>query len=46
MGFRNVFYNNKTGSMHLWTWDEYGNRIELDQTVEPYFFIESHSGSP
>jgi DNA polymerase elongation subunit (family B) len=45
MGFRNVFYNNKTGSMHLWTWDEYGNRIELDQTVEPYFFIESNDAN-
>jgi DNA polymerase elongation subunit (family B) len=45
MAFRNIFYNNKSGSIHIWTWDEYGNRIELDQTVEPYFFIESNEGT-
>lgn len=45
MGFRNIFYNNKNSSIHLWTWDENGNRTEYNQTVEPYFFIESNDAN-
>jgi DNA polymerase elongation subunit (family B) len=42
MGFRNIWYSNKTGTIHLWTWDETGKRIELSTSFEPYFFIESN----
>jgi DNA polymerase elongation subunit (family B) len=42
MGFRNIWYSNKTGSIHLWTWDEQGNRVEYATSFEPYFFIESN----
>jgi DNA polymerase elongation subunit (family B) len=44
MAWRNIFYNGKEGTIHLWTWDEDGNRIKTVSSFEPYLFIEKENG--
>jgi len=44
MSYRNVYYDNKNESIHLFTWDEDGNRTTLVQSYSPYLFIESENG--
>jgi len=41
--YRNISYNPKTQKMHLWTWDESGNRIEQIEDYHPYIYIESNT---
>lgn len=43
MAFRNIHYNNKLGAIHLWEWDEDGNRVETIKPFEPYLYMESES---
>lgn len=45
MGYRNVFYDSRKEVMHLWTWDESGNRVTLSTSFEPYIYIESTNGT-
>lgn len=42
-GYRNIWYNPRRKQIHLWTWDEDGNRIERTDTFNPYLYIESNS---
>jgi DNA polymerase elongation subunit (family B) len=44
MAWRNVFYDNRSQSIHLWTWDENGNRQKLISSYEPNIYIESNNG--
>jgi DNA polymerase elongation subunit (family B) len=45
MAYRNVYYDPRNGAMHLWTWDNNGNRIKLVTSYEPYLYIESEHGT-
>lgn len=45
MAWRNIYYDNKNRSIHLWTWDENGNRVKYETSYEPYLYIESPSGT-
>lgn len=42
--YRNCVYNNKTKSIHLWTWDAYGNRCFQELDYSPYLYLESKGG--
>jgi DNA polymerase elongation subunit (family B) len=41
--YRNIAYDNNSGSIHLWTWDEYGERIKIETSYEPSLYVESAS---
>jgi hypothetical protein len=43
MAYRNVYYDGKQQAVHLWTWDENGNRIKLEASYEPCLFVESNT---
>ena len=45
MAWRNVYYDGRSQCMHLWTWDDNGNRIKLETTYEPYLYVESTQGT-
>lgn len=45
MAYRNVFYDNKEGVVHLWTWDENGERTEKVVPYKPYIYIEEENAS-
>ena len=42
MAYRNVFYDGKHQAIHLWTWDEDGNRVKLETSYEPCLYVESN----
>ena len=44
MGYRNVYYDAKDECVHLWTWDESGNRIKTESSFEPFLLVESPDG--
>lgn len=41
MAWRNVYYDGRNQCIHLWTWDDKGNRIKLETSYEPYLYIET-----
>jgi DNA polymerase elongation subunit (family B) len=41
--YRNIFYNSRTKSVRLWTWDDKGNRIQRDFPFKPYLYVESNN---
>ncbi len=43
--YRNCVYNNKTKSVHLWTWDSQGNRIFQELDFKPYLQLEDKRGT-
>jgi DNA polymerase elongation subunit (family B) len=43
--YRNVVYNNKSGKITLFTWDENGKRVTSDVTFEPYIYLEDPRGN-
>lgn len=45
MGYRNVYYDYRTGTMHLWHWDKNGERIKDEIKYEPFLYIESEHGT-
>jgi DNA polymerase elongation subunit (family B) len=45
MAWRNVYYDGRAQSIHLWTWDDSGNRIKIESSYEPYLYIESLQGT-
>lgn len=42
-GYRTIWYNSRKKCVHLWTWDDAGNRIEEIEPFSPYLFIETTS---
>lgn len=42
--YRNVFYNNRSRDITLWTWDDDGNRIEKRIPFKPYIYFEQKDG--
>ena len=45
MAYRNIFYDIKKSIVHLWTWNELGERTKVETSFEPYLFIENKDGS-
>lgn len=45
MAWRNIYYDGKNQAIHLWTWDENGNRVKLVTSYEPYLYIEHANGT-
>lgn len=42
MSYRNAIYNGRENTVTLFTWDDDGNRIRFETTVEPYLYVEGH----
>lgn len=42
--YRNCVYNNKSKSIHLWTWDKNGNRVFQELDYKPYLYLENKTG--
>lgn len=42
MSYRNAIYNSRESTVTLFTWDEDGNRVRLETTVEPYLYMEGN----
>jgi DNA polymerase elongation subunit (family B) len=42
--YRNCVYNNRTKSIHLWTWDAQGNRCFQELEFNPYLYLEAKDG--
>ena len=40
MSYRNAIYNGREGTVTLFTWDEEGNRVRFETSVEPYLYVE------
>lgn len=40
-GYRTVWYDARNKCIHLWTWDENGNRTKIIEPFNPYLFIET-----
>jgi DNA polymerase elongation subunit (family B) len=45
MAYRNVYYDPKNSNIHLWAWDENGERTKFITSYEPYLYIESENGT-
>lgn len=43
--YRNIYYDIKTSTVHLWTWDKKGNRIKTLSTYEPFVYIEDKNAT-
>jgi DNA polymerase elongation subunit (family B) len=44
MGYRNVYYDSRTKCINLWTWDKNGKRIKIENSFEPYLYVETSHG--
>lgn len=44
-GYRNVWYNQRTKHIHLWTWNENKERVEYREPFNPYLFVESNTSN-
>jgi DNA polymerase elongation subunit (family B) len=44
MAYRNIYYDNRNGSIHLFTWDKDGTRTKVVCGYEPYLYLESQNG--
>jgi DNA polymerase elongation subunit (family B) len=42
--YRNCVYEQKSKSIHLWTWDASGNRVKQEIPFSPYLHLEDKSG--
>jgi DNA polymerase elongation subunit (family B) len=45
MAYRNIAYDNNNCCIHLWTWDETGQRIKLETSYEPSLYVESSTAT-
>lgn len=43
--YRNCVYDPKNYCVHLFTWDDQGNRVKFELPFEPYLYIEDRFGS-
>jgi DNA polymerase elongation subunit (family B) len=42
VSYRNAIYNGREGTVTLFTWDEDGNRIRFETSVDPYLYLEGN----
>lgn len=45
MAYRNIYYDINKSNIHLWCWDENGNRTKIIEHFEPFLYIESENGT-
>lgn len=45
MAWRNIYYDSRNKSIHLWSWDSDGKRVKFETSYEPYLYVESASGT-
>jgi DNA polymerase elongation subunit (family B) len=45
MAYRNIFYDYKNSTIHLWTWDEFGQRLKLETSFEPFLYVEDNKAT-
>jgi DNA polymerase elongation subunit (family B) len=45
MAYRNIYYDIHNSNIHLWCWDESGQRTKIIEHFEPFLFIESDNGT-
>lgn len=38
--YRNIYYDYKKSVIHLWTWNEYGERVKVENSFEPFIYLE------
>ena len=38
--WRNIYYDYRKSIIHLWTWNEYGERVKVETEYEPFLYIE------
>lgn len=43
--YRNVYYSSRDGLIHLFTWNEKGERVIKKMAFQPYFYVETNSDS-
>ncbi len=41
--YRNVYYSSRDGLIHLFTWNEKGERVIKKMAFQPYFYVETNS---
>jgi DNA polymerase elongation subunit (family B) len=41
--YRNIHYNNRKGTITLWTWNDVGDRTEIEVPFKPYLYVESQN---
>jgi len=44
-GYRTIWYDTRKKEMHLWTWDDQGERIKVVEPFNPYLYIETTTKS-
>lgn len=44
MSYRNCIYDSRNRSIHLWTWDAYGDRVTQVLPYSPYLYLEHPKG--
>jgi len=42
VSYRNIYYNSKEKCVTVFSWDDDGNRIKFDASVEPYLYVEGN----
>jgi DNA polymerase elongation subunit (family B) len=42
--YRNAVYNSRNQSIHLFTWDNSGNRVSTTASLSPYLYVEDPRG--
>lgn len=45
MAYRNIYYDINNSTVHLWSWDQNGERTKLIEHFEPFLYIESENGT-
>ena len=38
--WRNIYYDYKKSIIHLWTWNEFGERVKAEVDFEPFLYLE------
>lgn len=41
--YRNVYYSSRDGLIHLFTWNDKGERVIKKMAFQPYFYVETNS---
>ena len=44
MSYRHVYYDSRSKSIHLWKWNEQGDRVYEKIPFKPYLYVESRNG--
>jgi DNA polymerase elongation subunit (family B) len=45
MAYRNIYYDINNSNIHLWCWNQNGERTKVIEHFEPFLYIESENGT-